>query len=94
LAWAIEGLLAAHRLIPEGGHLKKAEKIAMEISRWQQPSGCWNFRYMESKEKVGISEKGTAIWSYIFYKLYKITGKENYLQTARDALIWCLNKSL
>jgi hypothetical protein len=91
LAWAFEGLLAAHRLLPNGGYLKKAEKMAIEISRWQQSSGCWNFRYMEPEEKVGKSEKGTAIWSYFFYQLYKITGNENYLQTARAALRWCLN---
>ena len=91
LAWAFEGLLAAHRMMPESNYLGKAEKMAHQIIKYQLPNGAWSFKYNQQVDKSGYSEKGTAIWSYFLYRLYSYTKNEIYLQSARRALIWCLN---
>lgn len=36
-------------------------------------------------------EKGTSLWSYLFYRLYKYTDNPEYLVVARKALTWCLD---
>jgi hypothetical protein len=59
------GLLAAHRLLPEEGHLEAAIRMASHLWEAQDPDGHWNFLYDRSETEVGISEKGTAIWSLL-----------------------------
>ncbi|MEP3575555.1 MAG: hypothetical protein ABJN25_17530 [Ekhidna sp.] len=36
-------------------------------------------------------KNGTALWSLLFYKLYSFTNEAHHLETARKALLWCLN---
>jgi len=91
LAWAIEGLLAAHRLLPEDGYLLRAEKLAQHLVDAQHEAGCWSFLFHKPAEDVGISEKGTAAWSFLFYRLYGETGENQYLVTARKALQWLID---
>ena len=88
--WAMEGLLASDRLIPEGKYLDLASRMAEQLMKWQDSSGCWSFYFNRPVEEVGISEKGTALWSYLFYRLYAATGDQRHLETARKALAWCL----
>ncbi len=90
LGWAMEGLLAAHRSNPKGPYLELAKKMANRMQAWQQADGHWNFITDEPVEKVGISEKGTALWSYLLYQLYAATGEPKYLAMARKSLTWCL----
>ena len=62
--------------------------------KWQDESGFWwfNFNKREQAEGViGISEKGTALWSLLFYRLYDISGDPRHLETARKALTWCMD---
>ncbi len=89
--WATEGLLAAHRLLPEGGNLERADRLAEHLLKAQLPSGCWPHRLGSATEEVGISEKGTALWSYLLYRLHKETGEQRHLEAARKALRWCLD---
>lgn len=91
LGWAIEGLLAAHRLMPNEKYLDYVKKMADCIVKSQQPEGYWASNYNKPVSEVGISEKGTALWSYFFYSLYKATGEKIYLDAGRKALIWCMN---
>jgi hypothetical protein len=42
-------------------------------------------------ERHGISEKGTALWSLHFYRLYRATGDARHLAVARRALAWCIS---
>jgi rhamnogalacturonyl hydrolase YesR len=91
LGWAMEGLLAAHRNNPRGPYLSLAKKMADRMFTWQKPDGHWNFITDESVEKVGISEKGTALWSYLLYQLYAATGDKKYVAMARKSLTWCIN---
>lgn len=91
LGWAMEGLLAAHRIFPDGPYLKKAVRMAEAMLPYQAEDGSWNWRYNQSLEEVGYSEKGTALWSYLLYELYNHTGEEKYCEAARRALLWCLN---
>jgi rhamnogalacturonyl hydrolase YesR len=90
LGWAMEGLLAAHRNNPKGPYLALAKKMADRMQAWQKPDGHWNFITDEPVEKVGISEKGTALWSYLLYQLYAASGEKKYVTMARKSLTWCM----
>jgi rhamnogalacturonyl hydrolase YesR len=90
LGWAMEGLLAAHRNNPKGPYLALAKKMADRMQAWQKPDGHWNFITDEPVEKVGISEKGTALWSYLLYQLYAASGEKKYVAMARKSLTWCM----
>ena len=90
LSWAMMGLLAAHRLLPDAGHLDAAKRMAEHLINAQQPDGHWNFRYHRPEREVGISEKGTAIWSVLLYRLHAETGDPRHLAAARKALNWCI----
>jgi hypothetical protein len=56
----------------------------------QLPDGSWSYDF-NSRNEGEISEKGTALWSLLYYKLYGFTGKEEHLSVARKALTWCLD---
>jgi len=88
--WAMEGLLAAYRLMPEERYIDLAKKMADHLVDSQHPEGYWPFRYTRTVEEEGIAEKGTALWSYLLYRLYDATKEERYLVSARKALHWCL----
>lgn len=89
--WAMEGLLAMNRMYPDSIYLDYARRMGDLLAAHQHPSGCWSFVFDRPPEEVGISEKGTAIWSLLFYQLYRATGEIKYLETARKALLWCLD---
>jgi len=56
----------------------------------QLESGAWAVYLDQPVEQCGLSEKATAIWSLLLYRLYGATGDERYLAAARKALTWCL----
>ncbi len=89
--WAMEGLLAMNRMYPDTIYLEYAIRMADQLAEHQLPDGSWSFVFDRPPEEVGITEKGTALWSLLFYQLYEATGEEKYLQTARKALLWCLD---
>ncbi|MGW8180826.1 MAG: hypothetical protein ACWGQW_19010, partial [bacterium] len=88
--WVMEGLLSAHSLKPEGKYLGLAEDMAETLMKWQAPAGYWTHDFKSPVAEAGISEKGTALWSLLFYRLYHFTNDERYLQAARKALEWCV----
>ncbi|MCP5116368.1 MAG: hypothetical protein GY953_36525 [bacterium] len=89
LSWAMMGLLASHRLLPSEGYLNKARRMAEHLMRAQRRDGSWTFQYDKPEAEVGISEKGTAIWSLLFYRLFAETRDPRHLKAARKALAWC-----
>jgi rhamnogalacturonyl hydrolase YesR len=91
LGWAMEGLLATHKIAPNGPYLSLAKRMADKMLSWQTKDGCWAFIADESVEKSGISDKGTALWTYLLYDLYKASFDKKYLIGARKALTWCIN---
>ena len=90
LGWAMEGLLATNHMYPDTIYLDYAKKMAAHLLESQLPTGAWSFEFTASPEEYGITEKGTAFWSLMFYQLYEATQDKKYLQAARKALIWCL----
>lgn len=90
LGWAMEGMLAMNRMYPDTIYLDYAKKMAKHLQDNQNADGSWSFIFNKDPKEVGISEKGTALWSLLFYQLYEATGNSEYLQTARRALTWCL----
>ncbi len=75
VGWAMEGLLAVFELTGDQAYLDKAVKMAAHLVDNQMEDGSWsyNFRLQDSGE---ISEKGTALWSLLFYKLFSHTQDE------------------
>ena len=57
---------------------------------FQREDGSRSFIFNRDPADVGISEKGTALWSLLFYQLHQATGNKAYLEAARSALRWCL----
>lgn len=90
--WAMEGLLAAHRLAPDAGYLPRAERLARHLIEHQQPAGCWAFMFDEDPRATGIAEKGTAVWSALLYQLHAANGDARALAAARRALRYCLSE--
>ena len=90
LGWAMEGLMAMNRMYPDTIYLDYAVRMANKLLEYQNDNGYWAFVFNENFKEVGISEKGTALWSLLFYQLYEATGKSDYLKAARKALTWCL----
>jgi hypothetical protein len=90
MGWAMEGLMAMNRMYPDTIYLDYAKKMAHFLQNGQNDDGSWSFIFDGDPREVGISEKGTALWSLLFYQLYEATGQADYLHTARKALTWCL----
>ena len=71
LGWAMEGLLAAHRCVPEGNlYLNKAIKMANVLIQHQREDGSWGFNFMDQENTYGTADKGTALWSLLLFMLY------------------------
>lgn len=91
MGWAMEGLLAMHRLDPAGGWLERAKKMGDSLIAAQLPDGSWSFNFDQPASVVGISEKGTALWSLLFYRTHAGSKEARHLAAARRALEWCVN---
>lgn len=92
LGWAMIGLLASHGMMPEDNlYLDKAIKLSEHLLKAQAEDGHWDFLFDGGGYEEEISEKGTALWSLLFYQLYQYTGNEQHLNVARKALLWCMN---
>ena len=89
--YCAEGLLAVHKAAPDRGYLKRAKKITEHVLNAQAPDGSWSVRLDRSAEEVGVTDKGTALWAYLFMRLYKTTGDKKYLTAGTKALEWCMD---
>ncbi|RMG64021.1 MAG: hypothetical protein D6722_17220 [Bacteroidetes bacterium] len=88
--WAMEGLVAAYELTQDALDLAKARKMADVLLAYQLEDGSWSYN-IKARDPNEISEKGTALWSLLLYKLYRHTQDPVYLAAARAALGWCLD---
>ena len=66
--------------------------MAEHLLKAQTKDGYWAFRFDQPSEAVGISEKGTALWSLLFYRLHAATKDPRHLEAARRALRWCIEQ--
>ena len=82
--------MAMNRMYPDTVYLAYARQIADHLIQHQLPDGSWSFYLNRDPADWGIGEKATALWSMHFYHLYRATGEKIYLETARKALLWCL----
>ena len=89
--YCTEGLLAIHEAAPERGYLRRAQRITEHVLEAQLPDGSWSVRLERPIEEVGVTDKGTALWAYLFIRLYKATGDEHYLTAGMKALEWCMD---
>lgn len=90
VGWAMEGLIAVYELTGDPTYLEKAIKMGQHLLENQLNDGSWSYDF-KSQDASEISEKGTALWSLLFYKLYGFTNDHQHLDVARKALKWCLN---
>lgn len=92
-AWSAEGLIAAHRAVPEGNiYLNKAVRMAEVVLSHQLVDGSWASTFNGSPTDVGVSEKGTAAWSRLLYEMYSYTKEPRHLTAARKALGWLMEQ--
>jgi hypothetical protein len=89
-AWVIEGYLDAHRLSGDEKYLKLARELAERVIDCQSPDGSWTYLFKKAASGDPVDDKGTAIWAYLFYDLYKSTKNPDHLAAGRRALGWCL----
>lgn len=89
--WAMEGLISSYNMIKNSKYKKLAERMATVLMDYQHNEGYWTYNFDKPVSEVGISEKGTALWSLLFYRLYEITKNPKHLEAARKALIWCMD---
>lgn len=90
--WTMEGMLAMNEMFPDTIYLEYAIKLADQLVENQNPDGSWNFVF-DSREgdRTAIpTDKGTPLWSLLMYRIYQTTNEAKYLQSARNALAWCL----
>lgn len=93
LGWPMEGLLAAHRLMPEGNrYLDLARRMAEHLMAAQAQEGWWAHRFDRPVEQWGIGTKGTALWCWLLYELHRYTGDPVHLDAARRALAWLVEQ--
>jgi len=91
MAWAMMGITSAYRMNENPVYLEKSRVMARSLIDFQQEDGSWSFYCNQSPDINGVSEKGTAAWCYLFYRMYRMTQESVYLETARKALKWLLN---
>ncbi|WP_437372239.1 hypothetical protein [Maribacter litoralis] len=89
--YCVDGLLAAHEADPNQNYLEKALKISEHVVKGQAEDGSWSVRLDRSSKDVGVSDKATALWAYLFIRLYKATNDKMYLKSGEKALEWCMN---
>jgi uncharacterized protein YyaL (SSP411 family) len=89
--YCVDGLLAVHKAAPDRGYLNRALKITEHVLKAQFADGSWSVRLDRPAEDVGVDDKGTALWSYLFMRLYKVTGDKKYLAVGTKALEWCMD---
>lgn len=92
LGWALEGLLSAYDATGNEAYLESASKMADVVISHQRDDGAWTFQFDLPVEEVGLSEKGTALFSGLFYRLHDATGDQRYLDAARAALAWARSR--
>jgi unsaturated chondroitin disaccharide hydrolase len=88
--WAMEGLLSAYELLRDTRYLEKAAKMADCLIQHQNTDGSWSFEFDKKPEAYGRSEKGTAYWANLLYRLNDFRPQPRYAQAAQRALDWCV----
>lgn len=91
MGWAMMGISSAARMGLGDQYLEKCGRMASVLQRYQNEDGSWWYRFSEADPVNGVAEKGTAVWTVMFYRLYSLTGDESYLRTARRGLSWLMN---
>jgi hypothetical protein len=91
-AWVIEGYLDAHRLSGDTKYLELARQLAERVMECQAEDGSWTYLFKRPEPGDAIDDKGTAIWAYLFYDLYKSSKNPAHLAAGRRALGWCLRQ--
>lgn len=89
--WAMEGLISSYNMTKNSKYKKLAEHMATVLMDYQHNEGYWTYNFDKPVSEVGISEKGTALWSLLFYRLYEITKNPKHLEAAQKALTWCMD---
>ena len=93
MGWAMEGLTAAYRMGLGDTYLEKARQMAEHLLAHQRTDGCWGVIFTDKPgSDAGDDDKGTPLWSVLFYRMYRLTGDERYLRSARAALSWCISQ--
>ncbi len=91
LGYIVDGLIEAHKAVPEGVYLEKAIRISDHVLKAQTSNGSWAVRFDRLPKYVGEGDKSTALWAGLFIRLYKMTGNKIYLEAGKKGLVWCMD---
>lgn len=89
-AWVVEGYLEAYRLVGDAKYLELARTLSDLVIESQHADGYWTYAFKQPGPGDLRDDKGTAIWAYFFYDMYRETKEPRYLAAARAAVGWCL----
>jgi uncharacterized protein YyaL (SSP411 family) len=88
MGWAMEGLTAAYRMGLGDHYLEKAVKMGRHLLEHQRADGSWGVQYTDRSAEQSADDKGTPLWSVLFYRMHTLTGDGQYLHAARAARDW------
>lgn len=83
--WAMDGLLCAYELTGDGKYLEMAVDTADFVGGFQNEDGSFN-NFFACSETGGTGEKSTALWSWLFFRLYELTHDVRFSEKAEKAL--------
>ena len=85
--WATDGLLCAYELTRDEYYLGLAEETALFVGRYQNEDGSF-YNFSACEDTGGIGEKSTALWSWLYFRLYELTGKTIFKRHGDRALAY------
>ncbi|MGB4592258.1 MAG: glycoside hydrolase family 88 protein [Coriobacteriia bacterium] len=86
-AWALEGLIPYYQMTGDSVVEQLIVDVTSRLVERQNFSGGWPYNL--SRARMGEDGKGTPVLAKNLLDWYALSGEEEFLDSARRALIWC-----
>ncbi|MDR1439594.1 MAG: hypothetical protein LBJ10_06155, partial [Clostridiales bacterium] len=90
MGWAMMGVSSAARMRLGEPYLRKSVAMAEHVMKHQLGNGGWRYVYNSGSDQLGMSEKGTAVWAAMLFRLCRLTGAQRYRDAAGRAVKWLM----
>ncbi|MGD0020762.1 MAG: hypothetical protein ABSC54_00520 [Smithellaceae bacterium] len=93
--WVLEGLIASYKETKNHNYLNAATSLGELLILEQEIDGSWPYLLgyvyplTSVKKYSGKCEKATALLSYLFIELYKLTNNNKFIYCSKKAIAWC-----